>query len=289
MLDCSALPRFEYVYEHTFCLSQTELYFTYIYKLSCILNTWINDYGHISNCATAWPLLCSKYQSSAVEAWYPISFDLHMLSWFYHDSMEFDHRSSVRTLDLLLSNKILFLCVYHFNHDYINFTYTCNFSCKFIRYTVRPYDTCVFYTCNFGHTSNVNETDQRCYIYIYYAYTLFFLFLPLSAYPKPRTAFLEEREDDEDLSMNNTGFACLNWKEILSLTDDYYKICHPSEWRQREEREDGDQQTRKDGSHKATSKYIQLKCASKRRCMYDAFGGNTISASMCMHMLYGVT
>ena len=50
------------------------------------------------------------------------------------------------------------------------------------------------------------------------------MFLPLSAYPKPRTAFLEEREDDEDLSMNNTVFACLNWKEILSLTDDYYQV-----------------------------------------------------------------
>jgi hypothetical protein len=28
---------------------------------------------------------------------------------------------------------------------------------------------------------------------------LLFLFLPFSAYPKPRTAFREEREDDEDL------------------------------------------------------------------------------------------
>jgi hypothetical protein len=30
---------------------------------------------------------------------------------------------------------------------------------------------------------------------------LFFLFLPFLAYPKPRTAFPEEREDDEDLSV----------------------------------------------------------------------------------------
>jgi hypothetical protein len=50
------------------------------------------------------------------------------------------------------------------------------------------------------------------------------LFLPLLAYPKPRTAFLEEREDDEDTIMDHVGFECLSWKEILSLIDDYYKV-----------------------------------------------------------------
>jgi hypothetical protein len=50
------------------------------------------------------------------------------------------------------------------------------------------------------------------------------LFLPLSAYTKPRTAFLEEREDDEDTIMDHADFDCLSWKEILSLIDDYYKV-----------------------------------------------------------------
>ena len=59
---------------------------------------------------------------------------------------------------------------------------------------------------------------------IYYAYTLFFLFLPFSAYPKPRTAFLEEREDDEDIFTNYDDSACLSWKEILSLVDKYHKV-----------------------------------------------------------------
>jgi hypothetical protein len=35
-------------------------------------------------------------------------------------------------------------------------------------------------------------------------------FLPFSAYPKPRTAFLEEREDDEDLSMEYDDSTCLS-------------------------------------------------------------------------------
>jgi hypothetical protein len=50
------------------------------------------------------------------------------------------------------------------------------------------------------------------------------LFLPLSAYPKPRTAFLEEREDDEDTIVDHADFECLSSKEILSLIDDYYKV-----------------------------------------------------------------
>jgi hypothetical protein len=50
------------------------------------------------------------------------------------------------------------------------------------------------------------------------------LFLPFSAYPKPRTAFLEEREDDEDLSMEYDDSICLSWKEILSLTNNNDKV-----------------------------------------------------------------
>jgi hypothetical protein len=50
------------------------------------------------------------------------------------------------------------------------------------------------------------------------------LFLPFLAYPKPRTTFLEEREDDEDLSMEYDGSTCLSWKEILSITNNYDKV-----------------------------------------------------------------
>jgi hypothetical protein len=46
------------------------------------------------------------------------------------------------------------------------------------------------------------------------------LFLPFLAYPKPRTAFPEEREDDEDLSVEYDDSTCLSWKEILILTND---------------------------------------------------------------------
>jgi hypothetical protein len=70
----------------------------------------------------------------------------------------------------------------------------------------------------------VNKKNTTCYVYIYSAYTLLFLFLRLSAYPKPRTAFLEEREDDEDTIMDHADFDCLSWMEILSLINDYYKV-----------------------------------------------------------------
>ena len=50
------------------------------------------------------------------------------------------------------------------------------------------------------------------------------MFLPLLAYPKPRTAFLEEREDDEGRSIEYDDSACLSWKEILSLTEKYHKV-----------------------------------------------------------------
>jgi hypothetical protein len=50
------------------------------------------------------------------------------------------------------------------------------------------------------------------------------LFLPLLAYPKLRTVFPEERDDDEDTPMKYDDCTCLNWKEILNLIDDYYKV-----------------------------------------------------------------
>jgi hypothetical protein len=50
------------------------------------------------------------------------------------------------------------------------------------------------------------------------------LFLPLLAYPKLRTVFPEERDDDEDTPMKYDDCTCLNWKEILNLIDDYYKM-----------------------------------------------------------------
>jgi hypothetical protein len=74
------------------------------------------------------------------------------------------------------------------------------------------------------HIFHVNKNNTTCYVYTYSAYTLFFLFLPLSAYPKLRTAFLEEREDDEDIITDYTIFNCLKWKEILRQNDDYYHV-----------------------------------------------------------------
>jgi hypothetical protein len=57
-----------------------------------------------------------------------------------------------------------------------------------------------------------------------YAYTLFFLFLPLLAHPKPRKAFPKEREEDEDTLMDYDDCTCLSWKKILNLVDNYYKV-----------------------------------------------------------------
>ena len=128
---------------------------------------------------------CALPICSLVQAWYKPHVVLHLLDWFDLVHKKFDHRASVRILDLILNNKSVYIYGYH-------------------------------------HYTNNNVTI--CYTYIYSAYTLFFLFLPVSAYPKPRTAFLEEREDDEEPFMNNIVFTCLNWKEILSLTDDYYKV-----------------------------------------------------------------
>jgi hypothetical protein len=34
----------------------------------------------------------------------------------------------------------------------------------------------------------------------------------------------EEREDDVDILVEYDDCACLSWKEILNLIDDYYKV-----------------------------------------------------------------
>jgi hypothetical protein len=74
------------------------------------------------------------------------------------------------------------------------------------------------------HIIHVNKNNTACYVYIYSTYTLLYLFLPLVAYPKSRTAFLEQREDGEDTIMDHADIDSLRWKEILSLIDDYYKV-----------------------------------------------------------------
>ena len=195
LLDCSDLARFAYDYAHPSCLSQTDLCFTYICKLSCILSTGNNGHDYLPVCA-AWSLLCSTYQSSAAEAWYETYDDLHRLDWFDLASTKFDHRSSVRTLDLILNHKILYICVYHFDHDSMNFTYTSNSDCLLLRFSWFHYDNYMCYARNFRcilsfENNHVHKNDTTCYVYIYSAYTLFFLFLPLSAYQKPRAAFPE--------------------------------------------------------------------------------------------------
>src|SRR4051812_10384632 len=166
-----------------------------ICKLSCILHTEQNDYVH-------------NNRSSAVEAWPESIRFSHSLNWFDLVHHKFDHRSSLRKLNLILNNKIIYLFGFQHDHDSLYFTYTCNLSCLM----------------NSRHIIHVNKNDTTGYVYIYSAYTLFFLFLPLSAYPKPRTSFLEEREDDEDTIMDHADFNCLNWKEILSLIEKYHKV-----------------------------------------------------------------
>ena len=139
-----------------------------------------------------------------------------MLRWFYHDSKKIDHRSSVRTLDLILNNKLFYICVSHFDHDSLSFTYTCNYDYLLLSFLLFPYDNYMCYTCNFScflsfennHTNYKHDTT--CYIYKYFAYTLFFFFLPLSAYLKPWMAFLEEREDDEDKYVDYGDYLCFN-------------------------------------------------------------------------------
>lgn len=144
-------------------LYATDVYFTYICKLSCIL--YAASHEHIS--------ICSTYQSSAVKAWYPLSIHLNILDWFNLVYRKFDHRSSVRTLELILNNKTVYIFVSHRDDISIWFTYTCKLSCNL----------------DYESTTHVRKIDTTFYNYIYYAYMLFFLFLPLSIYQKPRTAF----------------------------------------------------------------------------------------------------
>jgi hypothetical protein len=101
--------------QHLLHLYATAIDFTYICKLSCILHAASNAHEHT--------YVCSIYQSGTVEAWYPIYVPLNILNWFDLAYSTFDHQSSVRTLDLILNNKTLYMCVPHSGHDYMNFTY----------------------------------------------------------------------------------------------------------------------------------------------------------------------
>ena len=236
-LDCLELARFLHDSTPMFCVPKqflhihaTDLYITYICKLSCILHNGNNEHDNIIECNTFWSLLCSKYHSSTFEAWYPISTELHYLNWFYLAIMKFDHRSSVRTLDLILNNQNLYIDVSPCDHAYMSFTYTCNCDCYLVRCYLFSCENYVLIMCNFcclmscGNNYHVHNNDAPHYRYMYCAYTLFFLFLPRAAYHKPRTSCLEEREDDEDIIGVHYDYTCSSWKEILSLTDVHYKV-----------------------------------------------------------------
>ena len=55
--------------------------------------------------------------------------DLYQLCWVDLIPMSCDHRSSVKTLGLILNNKNIYISVFRYDLDYMNFTYICNFSC----------------------------------------------------------------------------------------------------------------------------------------------------------------
>jgi hypothetical protein len=179
MLDCCNPARIASDLSSSLCFSQhvlpsctMDLYFIDLCKLGCILRVMHNYLDHI--------YVFSIYQSSATEAWYkPILFS-NVLAWFDRAHNTFDHKASVRALALILQNKIVYIFAPRCAHDYMHSLITCNLCCLM-------YST---------HIIHVNNNNTPCYVYIYSPYTLFFLFLPRSAYPKPRTAFLEEREDD---------------------------------------------------------------------------------------------
>ena len=111
MLDCFNSYTIKSDLTYPLCLSQHMLHFnaidkrfTYICKLSCILYTL--SYGHDSI------PISNTYQSSAVKAWYPTYRYLPILDWFDLVYTKFDHRSSVRTLELLLNNKTIYIYVF---------------------------------------------------------------------------------------------------------------------------------------------------------------------------------
>ena len=67
-LDCLQFAKSEHDFTHMFDLQQnlmntyaTDLDFTYICKLSCILHNRNNEHDSIIECNTFWSLLCSKY------------------------------------------------------------------------------------------------------------------------------------------------------------------------------------------------------------------------------------
>jgi hypothetical protein len=180
VLDCSNSARIESDISYSLCLSpnllpscSTDLYFTYICKLSCILYTACNAHDPIS--------VCSTYQRSIVEAWFSPLVNFYLADCFDLAYNKFDHRAFVRTLDLILHNNTIYIFHPRRAHDYMNFTYTCIF---------------VYW----AYSSYSQRWPTVLYIHILCIHVVLF-FLPFSAYPKPRTAFLEEREDDEDIFM----------------------------------------------------------------------------------------
>jgi hypothetical protein len=148
-------------------LYATKIYFTYICKLSCILCNASIDHDRS---------ICSTYQCSAAEPWHkPILFS-HILDWFDLVHHKFDHQSSLRKLNLILNNMTIYLFVFHHDHDSWYFTYTYNLSC-------------LMYS---RHIFHVNKNHTTCSVYIYYVYTLFFLFLSLSSYESRGRLFLKK-------------------------------------------------------------------------------------------------
>lgn len=100
LLDCSNVAKSGsdlsynlYLSQHMLHLYAPESCFTYICKLSCILYDVNNGHDRI-------PIL-----------------DLFDLAY-----IKFDHRSSVRTLDLILNNKTVYIFGSHLDHDSLCFT-----------------------------------------------------------------------------------------------------------------------------------------------------------------------
>jgi hypothetical protein len=170
MLGCSNLASLPSNWFNSLCLFHnllptcaTDPYFTYISTLSCMLATGHNDHAHITEYYCVHSSLVHNNPSSATESWHkPILFS-HILDWFDLVCHKFDHRSSLRKLNLILNNKTIYLFVFDHAYDSLYFTYTCNLSCLM-------YSRYIFL---------VNKNNTTCSLYIYFAYTLFFLFLPL--------------------------------------------------------------------------------------------------------------
>jgi hypothetical protein len=119
MLEClhSARIQSDFLYplslsQHMLHLYATKIYFTYICKLRCILPIGHDDHAHIHEYFCVHSSLVHHNQSSAVGAWHkPILFS-DILDWFDLVHHKFDHRSSLRKLNLILNNKNIYLFVF---------------------------------------------------------------------------------------------------------------------------------------------------------------------------------